>query len=302
MLQVTTRPTGSISVIIPVHTLPARLPQLLANARPLLGTLLEEIIIVDNSREGLAELHDLVPQDPRVHILHEPKLGPGPARNLGLNKARGDWVLFADSDDTVHFEILEAAIQQFESAEETTVLSFGCCVISPDGSETFAPATSSREMILHRPTAFVRNLYRRSTLMEQKVNFPDGLVAEDLVFLCRLYPYISSIAAIRSVLCTIHDDASSTSRTRDARWLVLPLQLARARQPLSEVGATDIWLTLLEQNAVSGLLSCPSGSRGTYLRQLIMVIGGNTTVAGALHATAAVGKSIVDFIRYKTPL
>ncbi len=289
-------------MIVPVHTLPARLPQLLASARPFLDTFLEEIIIVDNSGEGLEDLHDLVPKHPRIHILHEPQQGPGLARNLGLSNARGHWVLFADSDDTVHFEILEATNQQLVLDQNTTVLSFGCCVIAPDGSETFAPVTSKREMILHRPTAFVRNLYLRSTLMEGQVIFPDGLVAEDLVFLCRLYPHIASIAATNSVLCTIHDDADSTSRTRDARWLVLPLQLARAQTPLSDVGATDIWFTLLEQNAVSGLLSCQSRSRGTYLRQLIIVVTRNTTVTGALRATAAVSKSVVKFIRYKTSL
>jgi glycosyltransferase involved in cell wall biosynthesis len=59
-----------------------------------------ELILVDDAStdDTPARLRSFT--DPRVRILfHEQNLGTGPARNTGVAAARGDWIVFVDSDD-----------------------------------------------------------------------------------------------------------------------------------------------------------------------------------------------------------
>lgn len=55
-----------------------------------------EIIIVDNNSMENVEIYDEFPIP--VMIFKCLKNGPASARNFGLNKASGDWILFTDSD------------------------------------------------------------------------------------------------------------------------------------------------------------------------------------------------------------
>lgn len=58
-----------------------------------------EVIVVDDgsSDNSMAILSKI--QSLRLHIYSKPNGGQSSARNLGLNKAKGEYVFFIDSDD-----------------------------------------------------------------------------------------------------------------------------------------------------------------------------------------------------------
>ncbi len=62
---------------------------------------LEVIIVDDGSRDDtLAVAYTLAEADPRVRVFSTPRnLGPGGARNVALERARGDWFAILDADD-----------------------------------------------------------------------------------------------------------------------------------------------------------------------------------------------------------
>ena len=70
-----------------------------------------EMLILDNlsSDDGfeIAQSFD----DPRIHFFTNPVRGPGATRNLGLEKARGEWILFLDADDLIETTFLEKLFQ-----------------------------------------------------------------------------------------------------------------------------------------------------------------------------------------------
>lgn len=67
-----------------------------------------EIILVDDgSKEETALLCDSFSQhDKRIRTFHQQNAGVSNARNVGLSKARGNWIGFSDSDDELAVDTL----------------------------------------------------------------------------------------------------------------------------------------------------------------------------------------------------
>ncbi len=107
-----TQPKGSaplVSVIVPVYEVEAYLPACLASLFAQTLTEFELILVDDGSPDGCGALCDAAAAgDPRVRVIHRPNGGLSAARNSGLAIARGSYLAFVDSDDTVHPDYLKA--------------------------------------------------------------------------------------------------------------------------------------------------------------------------------------------------
>lgn len=84
-----------ISVIIPHLNQPQMLARCLASLAAGSRTP-DEIIVVDNGSKQMPE--DICAAAGDILLLHQPAPGPGPARNLGIARARGDILAFIDAD------------------------------------------------------------------------------------------------------------------------------------------------------------------------------------------------------------
>uniref|UniRef100_UPI002FDA9ADD glycosyltransferase family 2 protein n=1 Tax=Lactobacillus acetotolerans TaxID=1600 RepID=UPI002FDA9ADD len=74
-------------------------------------------------------------KDSRVRVFHKKNGGVSTARNLGLNNARGEWICFIDSDDSIEPNFLDALIQCEDSQKD--IILGGWCVIYEDGSTKY---------------------------------------------------------------------------------------------------------------------------------------------------------------------
>ncbi|MDS3861156.1 glycosyltransferase family A protein [Thermosynechococcaceae cyanobacterium BACA0444] len=85
-----------VSIIIPVHNGELFLGEALASIHRQYYEPIEVIVVDDDSTDQTA---DIAKSDPLVHYLKSSCAGPGPARNRGLEIAKGEFVTFLDSDD-----------------------------------------------------------------------------------------------------------------------------------------------------------------------------------------------------------
>lgn len=105
-----------ISVIIPVYNTKQYLRGCLDSILAQSYTDLEILFIDDGSTDGSAELLDaFASQDSRIRVIHQENGGVCAARNRGIQEARGDYLSFIDSDDTLEpdmYELLMGLIRE----------------------------------------------------------------------------------------------------------------------------------------------------------------------------------------------
>ncbi|MFJ9419848.1 CDP-glycerol glycerophosphotransferase family protein [Streptomyces sp. NPDC101227] len=149
-----------------------------------------ELIAVDDCSPDAsgAILDEYAALDDRVQVLHLPEnVGLGRARNAGLEKVTGDYVLFLDSDDTLVPGALSALAERLAATEDPEILIFDYARTYWDGSarrnaladllsESGAPSFSlaDRPEILDLLQIVWNKAYRRDFIEEHGFEFPVG--------------------------------------------------------------------------------------------------------------------------------
>ncbi|MFI6918424.1 glycosyltransferase family 2 protein [Nonomuraea spiralis] len=103
-----------LSVVVPVHNVEPYLSECLESLAAQTMEDFEVILVDDGSIDGSRRIaEDFMARDSRFRLVEQQNMGPGPARNEGLGRARGTFLAFADSDDVVPphaYEVLIAKL------------------------------------------------------------------------------------------------------------------------------------------------------------------------------------------------
>jgi glycosyltransferase involved in cell wall biosynthesis len=138
----------------------------------------EAIFVDDGSTDGTgARLDELAAAHRHVRVLHIPNSGwPGRPRNLGMDMARGEFVLFADNDDWLERDALERMYDTAVRDDADMVIGKIVGHGKPVPPTLFAESRSGVG-IDWPPLAWLltpHRLFRRSLLLEHDLRFPEG--------------------------------------------------------------------------------------------------------------------------------
>ena len=137
-----------ISLILPVFNDRTHLATLLASLQKQSETSLEIIAVDDGSTDGSVELLEAAARaDGRVVVLRQCHRGVSAARNLGLERARGRWIAFADSDDWLDSRALQTWCDLAEASDADLVLGNGFSF----SGDVDPAASSGRCLLKHQP-------------------------------------------------------------------------------------------------------------------------------------------------------
>lgn len=117
-----------ISVIIPVYNVEKYLGKCVDSILSQTFQDIEIILVDDGSTDRSSIMCDeLSTKDSRIQVIHKRNDGPSVARNLGLKSAKGDYVVFVDSDDFWADEkCLEELINEVKRTPECDFIGFNC--------------------------------------------------------------------------------------------------------------------------------------------------------------------------------
>lgn len=178
-----------------------------------------EIICVDDGStdRSLDILKDYQKTDERIRIITENNAGPSIARNKGLSRARGEFIIFLDADDFYEDTLLEKLyLRAVEDSLDITIARFDIynerkakfeSSIKCDHGELFDgnSVVSKNEFpdyIFQCSTGYVWNkLYRAAFLKEKGLVFdPEIRVFEDTYFVMTSFALAARIGKVYEIL------------------------------------------------------------------------------------------------------
>lgn len=213
-----------VSVVIPVWNAQEYLRQCLDSvlAQTIGIDRLEVIAVDDGSTDGSGTILDeYAARFPQVVVVHEPNSGgPGRPRNVGLERASGEYVFFLDADDYLGPEALERMVAMADRNGSDVVLGK---MVGIDGrvvpTRAFRRNRERADITEVYSTLTVLKLFRRSLIERLGLRFQEGLAgAEDAPFTARAYleaGTISVVADYDCYHCRLRPGSQTMRGTRD---------------------------------------------------------------------------------------
>lgn len=192
-----------ISVIVPVYKVEKYLRRCVDSILAQTYTDFELLLIDDGSPDSSGKICDeYAALDPRVRVFHKPNGGVSSARNLGLDNAHGEWVVFVDSDDWLTEEYLADLMKDPDA--DLRLNGFDCIgdledwdTSMPD-SRYSTPAELAECMTRFGSINFrcpYCKRYRRSVIEGHRIRFDKNIsYGEDAVFVYDYLQYVDSIS------------------------------------------------------------------------------------------------------------
>lgn len=128
-----------VSVIIAVYNTERYIRECLDSLLCQSYTNWEAWCVDDGSKDASpAILDDYSKRDDRIHVVHlQENKGLAFARNIGIEKSNGEYVMFLDSDDWLSADAIECARRVFSEHERTGSVLFRCNYVYADRQEFF---------------------------------------------------------------------------------------------------------------------------------------------------------------------
>lgn len=115
---------ASISFIIPTYNIDSKILSRCLNS--VISTNLEyECFVVvdgDGNHERYQNLVQQNFQDKQIHVINTSHAGVNHARNIGIKKAKGEWIYFVDADDEINARELESSLEDLRISENTVLV------------------------------------------------------------------------------------------------------------------------------------------------------------------------------------
>ena len=244
-----------VSVIMPIYNAYDYL-------RPAMDSVLDqtlreiEVICIDDGStdRSLEIIKEYQKSDERVRIVTENNAGPSIARNKGIVRARGEYMVFLDADDFYELDMLSRLYEAAKSNDlDIAVARFD---IYNNKRSNFVPAIDEGhgdifsggaiaskneypDYILQSTTGYVWNkIFRTAFIKEKELLFaPELYVFEDVYFVCSALSLAERVGRIDNVLVH-HRVYSDQSRAKLFRkyYAQVPIVYMRVKDFLMQKG------------------------------------------------------------------
>jgi glycosyltransferase involved in cell wall biosynthesis len=205
------------SVVVPVYQVERYLDACIESVTQQDFSDYEILLVDDGSKDRCPEICDTWAQkNERIHVIHQKNGGLSAARNAGIRKATGEYLVFLDGDDMLVQDALIKLDEQVKLLHEPDILMAKMQTFE-DGStelhpEIWAYPTVQREMepadryataieATHEMLwSACRSFYRTDWIRKGKLYFQEGTTTEDLEWFPRAVLAAQSLQMSNTVL------------------------------------------------------------------------------------------------------
>ena len=114
--------TMKISIIVPIYNVETYLRACVQSLIDQTYPNIEILLVDDGSTDNSGKICDeLAEQDSRICVFHKPNGRTASARNLGVSKASGEYLLFIDPDDWFDLQTVERLVAEIEKTKADVV-------------------------------------------------------------------------------------------------------------------------------------------------------------------------------------
>ena len=234
-----------VSVIMPVYNAERHLRECLDSVLAQTLRDFELICVNDGSTDASGNiLAEYAERSPSMRVVEKPHGNAGAARNAGLSEARGDYLLFLDSDDvfapdmfrsllggieTVHADMAICGFAKFKDGEPLPQLAQ-----SADWTIHVSPAQTV-DFFNRWPGWAWDKLFKRSFIRRLNLEFQEIAVSNDLYFTYMALAHAERIAVSQAKFVAHRYRAGSVETTRSLH----PLCPAEAVRTLHDALAAE---------------------------------------------------------------
>lgn len=240
-----------VSIIIPVYNSENYIERCLTTIREQTYADFECICIDDGSTDRSPELIDsFILSDSRFCCLSQTNGGPAQARNRGLDTAKGEYVVFIDSDDTIERSYIEKLV----NGVSKTMADVCCCGYTEYEKNNFNLQTdypmnikTTRESYLLRlfcgtGGTVCSKIFRTSIIRENNIRFHiQYAFCEDQLFALEYYCHCCSFTSILEYGYTYNRrDNSLSSICSYSKWYEQLTLLDNMENIMRESGVSSV--------------------------------------------------------------
>ncbi len=218
-----------VSVIVPTYNNEKYLIRCLISLIKQTLKEIEIIVINDGSTDRTKELLDEFSKtDCRIKVIHQENKKQGAARNEGLKIAEGEYIGYVDSDDWVDLDYFEKLYNTAKKYNSDIALATNVRIGNGKTkkrlnieNEYFATSLQNKIDIGNQsknpcPT---NKIYKKSFLINNKINWQEGVFCEDKLFTIKAIYYANGIVSVPNVNYYYYRNPYSTVKIKEKNHL-----------------------------------------------------------------------------------
>lgn len=202
------------SIVIPVYNVEKYLDQCVQSVLKQEFTDYEVILVDDGSTDSSGSMCDqFAEKHINIMVIHKVNGGASDARNTGIRAAKGEYVLFLDSDDYIAEGSLSCIARRIEKSKKPDVVFLEATKFFPDGSILplndgicfeAVDGKTHREVLQHvasrpkYPGSACTKATKRSVILDNNIFFEKGIISEDIDWTVNLLTKAESYSCEKS--------------------------------------------------------------------------------------------------------
>lgn len=215
-----------VSLIVPVYNVESYLYKCLWSATNQTLQDIEIIVINDGSTDlSLDVIKSFVNIDKRIIFLNQNNQGLSCARNAGIKVAKGEFIAFLDSDDSIESTFLEK-MYNYAKKTNSDIVMCNYCRLSEKTNHSVPARRNLKSNIFSSEEAVhkiildlsIQNyawdkIYKRNLFIDNNIFYPKGMYYEDMPTTFRLFFYANQIAYLDEFLYNYLQRQHSITKT-----------------------------------------------------------------------------------------